>query len=358
MALKTHAGQIVQNKQVNIPVINFKSLGLTEKGKAYKQFFQTAFVPLGRFVPGEDGSHFDVAGLNTVAARFQIFKYSWSQPNPEKPYVNGVPQLMWRSEMWADSNLRIADGDIFDDPGVALGLTLKQDAQKKQPGLHGAPDGIYTMIEPYTQTVRIPVIWNVKVLDSGDIDTKSGELVWLELSFYHYESLMSAINVYDKQITQVLRKQRVTPNPDRLFVVQYTKDPKADMKERNSLTLLDTIDPNDWTKTFSSVSDVEYVKMIDHIAKRYNFYQSAIDELLAGKIDAATASSRVHAAIAEKLLVGWGEIDAESGMSVDEINELFISLIPQYSVDMQNTQIPESAIKEKKVIDLGSDIPF
>jgi len=77
--------------------------------------------------------------------------------------------------------------------------------------------------------------------------------------------------------------------------------------------------------------------------------------LVAGKITAEEANAQVHAAIAEKLMVAWGEIDEAHGLSVESINQLFETLISQYSVAMTQTAIPEAAVKSKVVVDLSDE---
>lgn len=358
MALKTQRGQVVVRNQVQIPVVDWKTLGKTENNKAFKSFFTTHFVPLGNLVMQDEEAYFELGGVNTDQAKTQIFKYSWSQPDEEKPAKKGEMPLSWRSEMWSDTNLRIADGDAYDDPGVALGLTLKQDARKNAPGLHGAPQGKYPMFDPYVQTVRMPVIWNVTVDDDGNIDENTGELVWLELSFNQYANVMTSIAKYAKQ--QILQdKRRKEPTPaDRLFVVKYTKDPKKEMREINSVEVFTYIDPNAWTSKFSDIAVVEYPKMLDYLEKRYTYYKPVIDSLVTGELTPEQAASKAHAMVAERLLVAWGEIDENSGLSEESINQLFVSLIPQYSASME-VAIPSAAIKSTVTIDLADgDVPF
>lgn len=359
MALKTTRGQVNVQNQVQIPIVNFKTCGLTE-GKAYKEYFNTHFVVLGKYVSdGNGGMTFQVGTATTDEGRNQIYKYSWCQPDEDKPAKKGEMPLAWRNVMWSDSLLRTADGDAFDDPGYALGLHLKQDDQKNAPGLHGAPTGKYTMIDSFASTVRIPVIWKVTVDDGGNIDEKTGELAWLDLSFYQYQTLLESIAVYDKQMTTVLKKAKATPNVDRLFVVKYVKDPKAEMRERNSVELADAIDPSKWTAQFIDVAVTEYPKMLDYIEKRYTFYQPIVDRLVSGELTAEEATQQVHAAIVEKLMVGWGEIDEDHSLSPESLSQLFETLVPQYSVNATATPIPASAIKSSVTIDLaGDDTPF
>lgn len=359
MALKTAKGQVNQTNNVQVPIVNFKTCGLTE-GKAYKDFFETHFVVIGQYVSdGNGGMTFQVGTATTDQGKNQIFKYSWCQPDDEKQAKKGEMPLSWHNVMWSDTLLRISDGDAFDDPGYALGLHLKQDDQKNAPGLHGAPNGKYTMIDSFASTVRIPVIWKVTVDDSGNIDEKTGELAWLDLSFYQYQTLLESIAVYDKQMTTVLKKAKATPNVDRMFVVKYVKDPKAEMRERNSVELADAIDPSRWTAQFVDVAATEYPKMLDYIEKRYTFYQPIVDRLIAGTITDIEAAEQVHAAIAEKLMICWGEIDSEHGLTTESLNQLFATLVPQYSVNATATPIPASAVKSSVTIDLGNDTePF
>lgn len=355
MALKTQRGQVNLQNNVQIPVVDFKTCGITEN-KAHKEYFNTHFVVIGKYVAdGNDGMTFQVGPVTTDEGRNQIFKYSWCVIDDEKPAKKGETPLAWKNAMWSDSLLRIADGDGYDDPGFALGLTLKQDDQKFTPGLHGAPQGKYKMIDPFKSTVRIPVIWKVSLTDENVVDTKTGELVWLELSFYQYQTLLDAIALYDKQMTAVLKKAKSSPNVDRMFVVNYVKDPKAEMRERNAMELVDAIDPSNWTAQFVDVAVTEYPKMLEYMEKRYTFYKPIVDSLVAGKITSEEANAQVHAAIAEKLMVAWGEIDEAHGLTTESINQLFLTLIPQYSVAMTPTAIPEAAVKSKVVVDLGGD---
>lgn len=360
MALKTARGQVKLQNNIQIPVIDFKSLGMNDTGKAFKDYFSTHFVVIGKYVPlNDENMTFQVGTAKTEQGRNQIFKYSWCEIDEDKPVKKGEIPLAWKNVSWSDCLLRKAENDEFDDPGFALGLTLKQDEQKNAPGLKGAPQGKYAMFDSFISTVRIPVIWKVFLTDDGEIDTKTGELVWLELSFYQYQTLMEAIELYDKQTSKTLAKKGIKLNPDRMFVVKYTKDPKAEMRERNALELTDAIDPSTWTQQFVDVAEVEYPKMLDYMEKRYTFYQPIVDRYVAGQIEAVEANAMVHAAIVQKLLVAWGEIDEDSGMSAGEINEYFISKIPDYSVAMTATAIPASAIKSKTVVNIADDdTPF
>lgn len=365
MALKTKAGQVVNRQNVNIPVINFKSLGLNETGKAYKDYFETHFIPLGQLVTQDEQVMFSINGRTTDSARLQVFKYSWCQPDNEKPAKKGEMPVSWKSVMWADTNLRKDDGDKYDDPGVALGLNLKQDAQKQAPGLHGAPEGKYPMIEPYTQTVRIPVIWKITVDDDGNIDEKSGELVWLELSFSQYNSLLETVKKFDRTQSLQAKRRKQAIDENRMMLVKYVKDPKAKIAERNTVEVVLPFEPDEWSNKFSEIAEDQYPKMLEALEKRYTMYQNIIDSLNAGELSVEEATELAHASVAEKLLVAWGEIDADSGLSPESINQLFETLIPQYSVSME-TSIPRSAIKRSVTVDLSEpandqdddEIPF
>lgn len=356
MALKTQRGQIAQKNFKQIPVIDWKSLGLTERG-AYKQYFTTAFIPLGIY--DVDGRTFNLDGTNIADSGITIFKYSWCEPDTEAtPKKKGEMPLAWKSVMWADSLMRLKDGDTYDDPGVSLGLTLKQDEQKKAPGLHGASEGAYTMFDPVMSTYRMPVIWNVKVDDEGNVDTNSGDLVWLELSPHQFNMVLDILALYDKQNTATLRKHNITPAENRLFLIKYVKDPKQAMADRNAITVLETMEPNEWSQGFMTDAVDNYANMIESVEKRFVIYQDVINGLNSGQYDAETAASLVHAQISKKLLVEWGEIDEGMNISVDDVNELFLSLVPKYTVALSVTN-SDMAVQSTTSVDLsGEDAPF
>ena len=115
MALKTARGQVKLQNNVQIPVVDFKSCGMNDTGKAFKDFFNTHFVVIGKYVSdGADGMTFQVGDVTTAEGRNQIFKYSWSQPDEDKPAKKGEMPLAWKNAMWSDSLLRKADGDGYD----------------------------------------------------------------------------------------------------------------------------------------------------------------------------------------------------------------------------------------------------
>lgn len=357
MPLKTQAGQVLVKNQVQIPIVDWSKLGLVEKG-SYKSFFTTNFIPLGELVLEDETGRFVIGGTDTDKAKSQLFKYTFVTPDAEKPAKKGEFPIKWHNESWADTMLRKSEGDAYDDPGISLGLHIKQEERKMTPGLHGAPDRTFPIIDAYKQFVRIPVIWNVTVDDEGEIDEKTGELAWMELSFSQYNLVMTTVAKYAKQ--QMLQdKRRKEPTPaNRLFVIKYTKDPKKDNRERNSVEMVTFFNPNPWSETFSKVAAIEYPKTLDYMEKKYNYFKPVVDELLEGNITAEEATERAHAMIAERLLIAWGEIDENSGLSVESINQLFMSLVPQYSAAM-TAAIPEAAIKSKVVVDVSDeDVPF
>jgi len=378
MALKLERGQVTIVNQVQVPIVSFKTCGLTE-GKAFRDFFETHFIVIGKYVSdGNGGMMFQVGDVTTEEARNQIFKYAWCTPDTEKQAKKGEIPVTWHSELWSDSLMRKADGDQYDDPGFALGLHLKQEEQKMMPGLHGAPNRTHPIIDSFSSTVRLPVIWKTSLDEDGEVTAQTGELVWLELSFYHYQTLLSSIALYDKQMASVLKKSKPpqSPKEDRMFVVKFTKNPKLPPAERNAMTLISTVDstteykiilPNGeekvyslakWFQPFVDTAVVEYPKMLAYIEKRFTFFKPIVDLVVAGELSEAEAVQLVHAAIAEKLLTGWGEIDSDHGLSAESISQLFETLIPQYSASIAASPIPTAAVKRSVTVDLGEDLPF
>jgi hypothetical protein len=357
MPLKTQAGQVLVKNQVQIPIIDWVRLGLVEKG-SYKSYFTTNFIPLGELVLEDETGRFVIGGTDTDKAKSQLFKYTFVTPDPDKPAKKNEFPVKWHNESWADTMLRKSEGDAYDDPGFALGLHLKQEDRKMTPGFDGAPDRTFPIIDAYKQFVRIPVIWNVTVDDEGEIDEKTGELAWLELSFSQYNLVMTTVAKYAKQqMLQDKRRKEQTP-ANRLFVIKYTKDPKKDNRERNSVEMVTFFNPNPWTETFIKVASIEYPKTLEYMEKKYNYFKPVVDALLEGTITAEEATERAHAMVAERLLISWGEIDENSGLSAESINQLFLSLVPQYSAAM-TAAIPEAAIKSKVVVDVSDeDVPF
>ena len=359
MPLKAKRGEIKTNDFVSTPVIDWKSLGMTEKGKALKTFTKVNFVPIGEW--NADLNEFSIEGMKFTDSGVSIFKYSWSTPDENATPQKGKPlPVQWHYVTWADSGLRIEDGDVYDDPGIMLGLHLKQDERKKAPGLRGAPEGAYVMIEPFTTDIYFPIIWKVALDDDAEIVSDSGEYALMKVSPYQMNTFIQTIALFDKQNTVAMKKAakksgaEFEPNEQRLFVVEFVKDPSKSMAEVNSVNVQFTIDPDEWTQKFYDIASKEFPKFVEREEKRLKFWKPIVDSLENGDIEEEDAINQVVASIVEKLMIGWGEIDENSGMSPVEINELFVELVPKYSAALTVTN-SDVAVKGKQTVNLSDD---
>lgn len=346
-------------EKIVIPTIDLRTLGGKDTVKTY---FKSNFIVLGKVVRDEP-IELELGGMNFEDSISQVFRYTWCQPND-------AGKLDWLNVQWADSLLRLRSGDKYDDPGYALGLTLKQEQRRKTPGLHGAKDGANEMFYTYTESMIVPVLWNISIDKKGNIDPDTGELTFLKLTPYQYKNMFQAtLETFNNAQVETLKGIGQEPNPERMFLVEYVKDPNKPPAERNAFTVKKTMQAEDYPLNDDEVNNLatqleiaskEYRTKVEDEESYFTKHLAVVNAYKNGQIEDDVLEDRVHAAIAEALLVGWGEIDENSGMSANEINELFISKIPEYTQDLAVTN-SEQAVIDKTVIDLNNsdeDLPF
>lgn len=334
-----------QTQQVisRVPVIDLNRLG----GKKSTKKGQLMFVPL------VDMTTQTVGKTPLTSASFKFFNYLFMKPNPED-----ATKVKFQSVRWIDTGLRISDNDPYNDPGVDLGLALKQDERCNIPGF-GVPSGGYPDSDSVRYHIRIPVL----IITEGDLNVKgcvtpgAGQFAMLDLKQNQWKDIVELFAPLTAA-SEVSYRREVNGTTERAFydypgygyVVKLDKDSSRKMDTYMWTRLDSTIRKEDVESRLPD-AEKELHAYIDNVMKYNGYTQVYVDELNAGKIDYKTACTKIVFKIQHELLKAWG-VDFED--TVEGVMRRFAEVLPTYSLK-KGSGLTSNIVETKRLTLNGSD---
>lgn len=352
----TQRGQSAAKSYSGIRTVDFSKLGQEDAVKANADVL---FVPLFQYNFDERNAA-TLSGTEINDTLFDIFNFPFYVPGDD-----GKPRFT--SIRWADSGLRKDEGDTHDDPGYEMSLTEKPEKLRNTQGFNGAPDGDKSSWGTYTTTYSMPVIWDVKQNEEGEVEVGSGELVWLEMNAVNWQKLQDfMVKTLGKTTKRKFshsadKKSRTYDAAGRGYAFTLHKRPKAkSYSEIYTFSCSMVVCGKEDISRFDSQVEVEYPQFIEALERRYRIHSNIINAFNVELITEEAAAAQIHSVLASRVLVAIGEI--AEGCSDSEVETAWAKTLPSIN-QLAPVASLKDAIIQKKEVNVGDgpvkdEIPF